>query len=436
MPAVRGSHYRRNGGIKVTSTELRSEKRYKRRKAARDAAKARKCALYDDYDGIISFGSLYKAAKKSRRNVGWKASVQRYDAGILQNTSRLHKNLAEEKNITKGFVEFDLMERGKKRHIKSVTFSERVVHRSVADNSLVPMLSRSLIYDNGACLKGKGVDFALDRLDAFLGRFYKKNGFSNDGYVLLFDLKGYFDSILHEKCFEIYGKAYSDKRITGLLETFVRPFGYPDASTDWRRQKKHNPNSEPYSGTSLGLGSQVSQITAVSYLNALDHYIKQELGVKEYERYMDDGCLLFKTKAEARDALEKIKAFISPYGVRLNLDKTQIVKLSRGFIFLKVRYKLTETGKVLRKISPKSVTAERRKLKKLKKKADCGDVRVADIRQAYGSWKGYALRRNAGAAIARLDALFFELYGEKPPECRLEKKMGLKHIYKQQAYGG
>ena len=39
----------------------------------------------------------------------------------------------------------------------------------------------------------------------------------------------------------------------------------------------------------LCLGSQISQILAVSIPNKLDHYIKDICGVKHYIRYMDDG---------------------------------------------------------------------------------------------------------------------------------------------------
>jgi len=42
----------------------------------------------------------------------------------------------------------------------------------------------------------------------------------------------------------------------------------------------------------LGLGSQVSQISAVFYPNSVDHFIKDKLGIKTYGRYMDDGYII------------------------------------------------------------------------------------------------------------------------------------------------
>ena len=41
------------------------------------------------------------------------------------------------------------------RHIRSVHINERVVQRCLCDYSLVPVLSRSFVYDNGASIKIK-----------------------------------------------------------------------------------------------------------------------------------------------------------------------------------------------------------------------------------------------------------------------------------------
>ena len=226
------------------------------------------------------------------------------------------------------------MERGKLRHIRSVHYTERVIQRSTCDNALVPMLSRNLIYDNGACLEGKGVDRCMDRMTAHLQQFYRANGFSNEGLVVVFDFTGYFDNILHSECFNVYSKEFRDQKILWLLGSFIVPFGYPRAESNWQRVK--NPDKSQYTGKSLGLGSQVSQITAVSYPNRLDHFIKQILHVRRYSRYMDDGYMLFRFKKAAKEAIERVIAFCKKLGITVNPRKTRIEKIKRGFRFLKV----------------------------------------------------------------------------------------------------
>ena len=305
----------------MTSLERRREARYQRRKAARGRKKQARYGECDRLENIASYQSLYLANRKSMRNVSWKASVQRYQMNLLRNMEETRKKLLAGEEVTRGFVEFDTIERGKKRHIRSVHYTERVAQRSTCDNALVPMLSRNLIYDNGACLEGKGVDWSMDRLTAHLQQYYRKNGFTNNGWAVLFDFSGYFDSILHKECFGIYRRAFRDDRIVGLLESFVVPFGYKVFNSDWKRVDPRERGE--YSGKSLGLGSQVSQITAVSYPNSLDHYIKQVLRVRWYARYMDDGYMLFCTKQEAREAMDHVVAFCDRLGITVNRKKDQ-----------------------------------------------------------------------------------------------------------------
>ena len=144
------------------TSEERHKARETRRKAKR-AAKRAEALKACSFEKVISSGSLVKAANLSKRGVNWKASVQRYHINLLRNTWALHQKLLRGESVVQGFICFDLIERGKLRHIRSVHFKERVVQRSLCDNALVPILSRSLIYDNGASIKGKGIHFAMFR---------------------------------------------------------------------------------------------------------------------------------------------------------------------------------------------------------------------------------------------------------------------------------
>ena len=137
----------------------RREARYQRRKAARMEKKAAALREHGDFETVFSFERLYESYRASVRGVGWKASTQRYKAASLANVTKTHEELIAGRYRSKGFYEFDIVERGKPRHIRSVHISERVVQRCLCDYCLVPMLSRSFIYDNGASLRGKGVRF-------------------------------------------------------------------------------------------------------------------------------------------------------------------------------------------------------------------------------------------------------------------------------------
>lgn len=197
----------------MNSTERR-EARYQRRKAARMAKKAALLREYGDFETVFSFERLYESYRASVRGVGWKASTQRYKASSLANVTRTHEELIAGKYRSKGFYEFDIVERGKPRHIRSVHISERVVQRCLCDYCLVPMLSRSFIYDNGASLRGKGYDFAVSRVTRFLTEHYRKH--RREGYVLVFDFSKYFDTARHEPVFREFERSGIDDRLVSL----------------------------------------------------------------------------------------------------------------------------------------------------------------------------------------------------------------------------
>ncbi|MBQ8697472.1 MAG: RNA-directed DNA polymerase [Schwartzia sp.] len=404
----------------MTGNEKRREARCQRRKAKREAKKRAECSAFDDFGRIVSYDALYQANRKSKSGVTWKASVQRYQMHLLKNIEKTKRALEAGKDVTKGFVEFDVIERGKRRHIRSVHFSERVVQRSLCDNALVPMLRRGLIYDNGACLPGRGVDQALDRFAAHLQRFYRRNGNSNEGWAVIFDFSKFFDTIRHDYCFEMYRKAFRDERILWLLSCFVVPFGLPGAKESFRRQKARD--TAGYSGVSLGLGSHISQITAVAYPSAIDHYIKERLRVRGYGRYMDDGYMLFRTKGEAKRALEILAGLCERYGIVLNRKKTHIAKIQHGLRFLKVKMTLTSTGKVVRRMARTSIVRQRRKLKSFARKIAAGKMAVQDAATSHASWKGHALKRGGIMAARKMDKLFEKLFGAKAPECKIKKR--------------
>ncbi len=133
-----------------------------------------------------------------------------------------------------------------------------------------------------------------------------------------------------------------------------------------------------------------------------------------------DTTLTQKVTQKKAENTASILAFI------LNTKKTKIKKLSEGFKFLQIRFKLTETGKVLRKMSFESIKKIRRKLKKFKRWNIEGRVvkiagkfvrrifPLSDICSAYESWRGHMKRGNSFHAVERMDLYFKKLFGFHP----------------------
>lgn len=371
----------------------RHEKRYQRRKAARAAAKAAREKHSDSYDQVFSYGNLYRAYQQCRRNVSWKSSVQKYITQAPANVYKTWEKLQKGTYRSPAFFEFDIFERGKKRHIRSTIISERVVQKCLCENAIIPRVAGSFIYDNGASAKGKGYDFAANRMMCHLQRHIRKNG--SAGYILLCDFTSFFDSIMHWVVDRILHKRFSDLRLIGMAEELIRQFD-PDKPFEQRR--------------GLGLGSQISQILAPAVADSIDRYIKDVLHIKGYGRYMDDFYLIHESKHYLEHCKQMIRDKCREIGLILSERKTQIVKLTHGFTWLKVRVFVKNTGKIIRKLHRSSVVRQRRRLKRLHGLFAKGIITLRDAWNCFQSWRSHARRFCAYRTINEMEALFARLF--------------------------
>ena len=94
-------------------------------------------------------------------------------------------------------------------------------------------------------------------------------------------------------------------------------------------------------GKGLPIGNMTSQILAVYYLNDLDHYIKEKLGIKCYVRYMDDFILFHEDREYLKYCLGEIEKKLAEVKLKLN-KKTQILEIHHGFCFLGYRFILKD----------------------------------------------------------------------------------------------
>ena len=322
------------------NSEQRRAARRKRREEKRAQAKAERvkaCTL----DTVADLNSLCKASKQAARGVMWKSSTQRYMRSYLRNAVLSRRDLLEGRDICRGFIRFDLWERGKLRHISAVHFPERVVQESLAQNALVPAIVPTLIAANSANIKGRGTDYALKLLKRHLADHWRRHG--REGYILLGDFSDYFARIAHQPVKDQVASALLDPRVVALEHRLI------DAQGD----------------VGLGLGSEPNQICAVAHPNRIDHYVTEMLRPESYGRYMDDFYLIHESKDYLQVCLLLIEGKCAELGIELNPRKTRVVKLTRGFTWLKKRIFYTETGRIVVKPCRDSITRERRKLKKM-----------------------------------------------------------------------
>ena len=82
-------------------------------------------------------------------------------------------------------------------------------------------------------------------------------------------------------------------------------------------------------GKGVCIGNMVSQIVATFYLDKLDKYIENVLGIKAHVRYMDDFYCMHQNKSYLKRCLEKIKDYLKEFKLTLN-SKTKIYSSTEG----------------------------------------------------------------------------------------------------------
>lgn len=422
--------------------------------------------MTSDYEKAISFKELYKGLQKSQKNVMWKDSVAGYSMNGLKNTYKLRKSLLDGSYKLSQYQRFKVYE-PKEREILATRIRDRQYQRSICDNILYPEMTRHFIRDNCACQKGRGVDDALNRMKVHLRRHYRKTG-GNEGYVLQCDIKKYFPSTPHKVAIKMITKAVRDKEAAVCACSIVTSFCEPKIEDELRsrgielepakriahaitvervkvlqselvksehteqvkkaahkrvesllnvvvqnREERENlirwALSEEFSG--VGLGSQVSQLVELLVLNDLDHFIKEQLHIECYIRYMDDFILLHPDKKYLQYCRQEITREVEKLGLALN-GKTELYEIRQGIKFLKWRFILTDTGKVVMRMSKKSVSKQRRKMRKLKGKLERGEITIQDIQNNFHSWMANAKRGNTKAIRWEMRKYYNELFEE------------------------
>lgn len=400
-------------------------------------------------DTALNANALHESHLEIRKNINFKYQVQLFTMNEFKMIAEILNNYYKNDLSPKKGAEFDLHERGKIRHIVTTLYPDRVYIHSICSNILLPGLRPYLIYDNCASLKQRGIDLQRDRLKIHLQKYYRKYK-TNQGYILKGDFSKFFDNICHEEVLKSIYEKIPDIDFIRFLEKIFKIFEVDvsymsdeeyehcydevfNALEYYKNISKEKQTGQKFMRKSVDIGNEISQICGVFYPTKLDNFIKIVKGIKFYGRYMDDFYIIHPDKEYLKELLGDIKRICKELKIFLNIKKTQIIPLHKGFSFLKVRYNLSTAGKVIMKLDNKVFTRERIKLKKLAKLLDKGEITYKIIENQYLTWKGSVLRKpknrlrkkvnntipqkfskplyvNAKSAVNEMDKLYDQLF--------------------------
>lgn len=276
-----------------------------------------------DLKDAVGFDRLYESHEKAQQGVTWKDTVARFSLRGAEEVSKLSNQLEVGTYQPRPPVSFTIV-KPKKRDILAVSYRDRVYQRSLNDNILYPVMTKSFVKENGACQSGKGTTYCMNLFRSELRRFYINHGL--DGYILQIDVRHYYPSMRHDLVKAMFRKKLDDDTYAAVTEILDGQYG---------GDVGYNP------------GSQMVQIAGISFLDGVDHFIKEKLRIKDYIRVMDDMVLIHESRDYLEYCLREITWELSELGLEPHEKKTHIVPTSEGIEFLGFKWILTETGKVL-----------------------------------------------------------------------------------------
>ena len=276
----------------------------------------------------LKFNNMIDAYKRAAKEKHYNKEVIMYKMDLASNLVKVLRELYAGVYKTSEYREFTIYE-PKERVIKALPFKDRVVQQWYVEEFIKPIFLPKFIEDTYACIPTKGVHHAVKKLKKYA---YNKSKLNKEYYYLKCDISKYFNSIDKDILYKIIERYVKDKNFLQLTKLLI----YSDES----------PRGIP-------IGNYTSQYYANIYLNVLDHYVKEELGIKYYVRYMDDFAIILDTKEECKIVLDKIRKFLREE-LKLELNKkTNYFKAKQGINFC--GYKIFSNYILLKKNNKKKI---------------------------------------------------------------------------------
>jgi len=247
------------------------------------------------------------------------------------------------------------------------TVRDRTVQAAIV-NVIEPIFERDFAEQSYGFRPGRGCKDALRRVEKLLQAGYT--------HVVDADLKGYFDSIPHDRLMDCLKEKIADGQVLSLIEKFLKA-KIMDGASQWT----------PESGAPQG--AVLSPLLSNVYLDPLDHLLARE-GL-QMVRYADDFVILCRTAAEAQRALELVQAWVAENGLTLHPTKTRIVNATaEGFDFLGYHFRGTRRG-IRHWARQKSVRKLKDALRPKTKRTSGRSLRsiIADVNRALQGWFAY-----------------------------------------------
>ncbi len=294
---------------------------------------------------LIELFEAYEDCRKNKRNT---MNAIKFEMDYEANLSILLKEINTGTYQPGKSIAF-IIDKPVQREIFAADFRDRIVHHLII-KKLNPLFERIFIHDSYACREGRGTHFGIKRADSFIRKC--SQNYTTACHILKLDIQGFFMAINKRilwtelRAFITKYYLHSDKRLLLILcHKILNNNPTKNCIIKGNRNNWHNlPNNKSlfYSAPACGLpiGNLTSQIFANFYMNAFDHFVKHDLGIRYYGRYVDDCIIVHQNKNYLTSLIPIISDFLkSKLGLTIHPRKLYLQHYEKGVTFLGVTIK-------------------------------------------------------------------------------------------------
>jgi RNA-directed DNA polymerase len=270
-------------------------------------------------DKVYRMANLQSAFNQVWRNAGGAGidgqSVNQFQAQEEQQLQQLSRELKNGPYRPAAVKRVWIPKAGstEKRPLGIPVVRDRVAQTALG-NVIEPIFERDFAEQSYGFRPRRATKDALRRVEELLNQAHH--------WVVDADIKGYFDSIPHDKLMAKVGAKISDGRILELIESYLKA-GVMEQCKGWEATNQGTPQ-----------GGVISPLLANIYLDELDWKIAN--AGMQMVRYADDFVVLCSSQTQAQAALELISQWIQEAQLQLHPQKTKIIDATQpgGFEFL------------------------------------------------------------------------------------------------------
>ena len=300
-------------------------------------------SLFDIQPAKIELEELFTAYFECRKNKRNTANALAFEIDYENNLVQLCEEINSGTYQIGRSIAF-IVDKPVKREIFAADFKDRVVHHLII-GKLNHLFEKQFIHDSYSCRVGKGTHFGIGRIDRFIRQC--SANYTKDCYILKLDLQGFFMSINKNILFaklEHFIKEKYNETDKDLIIKLCKQVIFNDPTknciikgnkSDWNNLPLNKSlfHSQPQCG--LPIGNLTSQVFANFYMDSFDHFVKHDLKIRHYGRYVDDFVIVHEDKEYLKKLIPKLAEYLqTELHVTIHPKKIYLQHYSKGVKFL------------------------------------------------------------------------------------------------------